>query len=174
MSMQLRPLGSGEEQEALAAHSELLRDDFDFLLDLNPEIGWDQYLQILADQAQGINLRADRVPATFLVAAVDNRIVGRVSIRHYLNEYLAGTGGGHIGYAVRPEFRRQGMATQILKHSLDIAAEVGIRRALLTCDAENVISRKVIEKNGGIYENSAVHPSDSQLKHRFWIPTIRI
>ena len=119
-------------------------------------------------------MRADRVPATFLVAAVDNRIVGRVSIRHYLNEYLAGTGGGHIGYAVRPEFRGQGMATQILKQSLEIAAEVGIKRALLTCDAENVISRKVIEKNGGIYENSVIHPSDSQLKHRFWIPTIRI
>lgn len=108
-TVQLRPLGSGDEQEALAAHHELRSDDFDFLFDCNPKIDWNQYLQILAEQAQGKNLPADRVPATFLVATVENQITGRVSIRHYLNEYLAGTGGGHIGYAVRPEFRRKGM-----------------------------------------------------------------
>ena len=38
------------------------------------------------------------VPATFLVADVDGVLVGRTSIRHELDEFLARE-GGHIGYA---------------------------------------------------------------------------
>jgi predicted acetyltransferase len=63
---------------------------------------------------------ADRVPATFLVADVDGAIVGRVSIRHELNDHLTHF-GGHIGYGVRPAHRRRGYATEILRQSLVIA-----------------------------------------------------
>jgi predicted acetyltransferase len=73
--------------------------------------------------------------STFLFAFVGDRIVGRVSIRHALNSLLERL-GGHIGYAVVPEFRRQGHATEILRQALPIAREkAGIRRVLA-----NVIS----------------------------------
>ncbi|MET8873182.1 hypothetical protein [Nocardia sp. NPDC004604] len=39
------------------------------------------------------------VPATFLIATVNDEIIGRADIRHTLNDYLARR-GGHIGYAV--------------------------------------------------------------------------
>jgi len=57
------------------------------------------------------------VPSTFLFAFDASRIIGRVSIRHELNEFLLRV-GGHIGYVVVPEFRRQGYATAILHQLL--------------------------------------------------------
>ena len=42
---------------------------------------------------------------------------------------------------------------------------MGIDPALITCDATNVASRRVIETNGGIFEDEL----DGIL--RFWVPT---
>ncbi|MFD6812884.1 GNAT family N-acetyltransferase [Enteractinococcus coprophilus] len=44
---------------------------------------------------------------------VDGEIIGRVSTRHKLNEYLLNF-DGHIGYAIAPEFRGRGYTKQIL------------------------------------------------------------
>ena len=112
-----------------------------------------RYLQVLAEHARGENLPPNHVPSTFLFAFAASRIVGRVSIRHELNEFLLRV-GGHIGYAVVPEFRRQGYATAMLRLSLQIAHEtLGIDRVLVTCDDDNVGSIRTIEKNGGVLEN---------------------
>ena len=61
--------------------------------------------------------------------------------------------GGHIGYAVVPKFRGQGIATEILKQSLDYCKENNVQTAgkvLVTCDDDNIGSVKTIENNGGI------------------------
>jgi predicted acetyltransferase len=71
------------------------------------------------------------VPATFLVAEAEGQIVGRVSIRHELNACLAEV-GGHIGYGVRPGFRRRGYATAIMRQSLAVASSIGLERVLVT------------------------------------------
>jgi len=93
-----------------------------------------------------------RVPATFLLAEVDGAIVGRVSIRHELNDYLERF-GGHIGYAVRPAHRRRGYGRAILRQSLDVARSVGLSRVLLTCDDTNAASVRIIESCGGLLED---------------------
>ena len=68
-------------------------------------------------------------PSTFLFGFDGSRIVGRVSIRHELNDFLLRE-GGHIGYVVVPEFRRRGYATAMLRRSLEIARhDLGIDRA---------------------------------------------
>ena len=81
----------------------------------------------------------------FLVAEVAGQLVGRTSIRHELNEFLARE-GGHIGYGVVAEHRHRGYATAILRISLIIARAVGIDRVLVTCDEDNVGSAAVIER----------------------------
>ncbi len=115
----LRPLTVADEHQALQAHEELARDGFDFLLDLRDGDSWDEYLQRLECYRRGLDLPDGYVPATFLVADVGGEVVGRVSIRHELNAWLAEV-GGHIGYGVRPAFRRRGYATEILRQSLAV------------------------------------------------------
>jgi predicted acetyltransferase len=73
--------------------------------------------------------------------------------------------GGHIGYDVRPSARRRGHATEMLRQALRVANELGIDPALITCDVDNVGSRTVIERNGGVLED------ERNGKLRFWAPT---
>src|ERR1700749_2602624 len=132
MERRLRPLGLDDEAQARAAHAELARDDFTFLLDWDGARSWAGYLGTLATLRRGVRLPENRVPPSFLVADVDGQLVGRVSIRHELNHYLAHY-GGHIGYGVRPAWRGRGYATEILRQSLIIARAEGVERALLVC-----------------------------------------
>ncbi|MSZ20077.1 MAG: GNAT family N-acetyltransferase, partial [Actinobacteria bacterium] len=104
----------------------------------------------------------------FLVLEIGGDIVGRVSIRHELNEWLS-TYGGHIGYAVRPEFRRKGYAKLLLGEGLKICSSLGIDHALLTCKDSNFVSAKVIEFAGGVLEN--IVPGPDGLLRRYWAKT---
>ena len=110
------------------------------------------------------------MPSTFLFAFAGTSIVGRVAIRHRLTPDLERL-GGHIGFVVVPECRRQGYATAILRQSLQIAHQkLGLTRVLVTCDDGNVGSVKTIERNGGVLE-SIITGSDGDKKRRYWIAT---
>jgi predicted acetyltransferase len=168
---QLRLPRADEEQEFFRAHRATTPEVANFLHYYSEGMSFREYLDVLADQQRGTNLPPNHVPSTFLFAFVGPRIVGRVSIRHTLNEFLERL-GGHIGYVVVPEFRRKGHATEILRRSLQIARDdLGIRRALLTCDDDNVASIRVIEKNGGQLENTVSDPSLEKPRRRYWIAT---
>ena len=166
--MRLRPLQEADEPAVLQARSELAADAFDFALGYEEGMSWDAYLRRLRDERAGRGLAAGRVPSTFLAAVADGELVGRVSIRHELNEFLTRE-GGHIGFAVRPQFRRRGHATEILGQALVVARSLGIDRVLVTCDEENIGSASVIRRCGGVLE-SVYDPGDgSPRKLRFWI-----
>jgi len=90
--------------------------------------------------------------------------LGRLSIRHRLTQHLREV-GGHIGYMVRPSARRQGHASAMLVAALPVAYRLGIESALVTCDHDNLPSRRVIEKAGGVLEDRR------GVKLRYWVPT---
>lgn len=94
---------------------------------------------------------------------LDGRIfVGRIALRHRLTEALRAA-GGHIGYDVRPSARRRGHATAMLRQVLIEAATLGIADVLVTCDEDNVGSRRVIEACGGQLDDRRGR------KLRYWI-----
>ena len=157
-----------EEEEVLRAHRATSPEVPSFLHYYKEGMLFRHYLEVLAEQEQGLNLPLNHVPSTFLFAFVDNRIVGRASIRHSLNEFLLRV-GGHIGYVVVPEFRRRGYATAILGQSLQVARDkCGLDRVLVTCDDDNLGSIRTIEKNGGALENVVDGPDLDKPKRRYW------
>lgn len=167
----LRPLEPGDETAARAAHKELAPEGFDFLLDLRDAEPWPAYLARLESLRTASDGQDGWVPATFLVAEVAGEIVGRTSVRHRLNPWLA-RWGGHIGYGVRPAFRRRGHATEILRQSLVIARAAGLARALLTCEDDNMASAAVIERCGGMLEAILPAEKGSQPMRRYWIELV--
>ncbi|HEY6527041.1 MAG TPA: GNAT family N-acetyltransferase [Solirubrobacteraceae bacterium] len=168
MDLRLRPLRIDDEDQARAAHAELARDGFAFLLDWESAIPWGTYLEGLGRRRRGLDLSGDRVPAAFLVADVDGELVGRVSIRYALNAFLADF-GGHIGYGVRPGHRGRGYATEILRQSLVIARAEGVDRALVICDEVNVASATVIQRVGGRLEDVRLGADGTTPIARYWI-----
>lgn len=166
--LRLRPLREGDEDEFVAAHHEMAeRDGFVFGLGYEDGMRWQEYLLRLAADRRGELLPDGFVPATFLVAEVDETIVGRTSIRHQLNDFLLRE-SGHIGFGVLPAHRRRGYATEILCQSLVVARALGIDRVLVTCDEGNVASAKTIERCGGVLE-SVVPTGHGRAKQRHWI-----
>ena len=126
------------------------------------------YIRGISDAARGVNLPQGRVPYTTFWLASGRRLIGRSSIRHQLTPDLEHE-GGHIGYDIRPSERRKGYGTLILRLTLDEARRLGISRALLTCDSDNMASAKIIEKNGGKFQDEGVSERSGKLITRYWI-----
>ncbi len=166
----MSPFTAADEVQARSAFLELAADGFTFLLDgYDAELPWADWLARVEAVRCGRDLAPDWVPATFLAARVGTDLVGRVSIRHELNPFLL-RWGGHIGYAVRPHYRRRGYATAMLRASLGVAHDLGLDRVLVTCDDTNLGSAAVIERCGGVLdtlEPRSEHPT----KRRYWVAT---
>jgi predicted acetyltransferase len=104
------------------------------------------------------------VPATELWWVDAATFLGRIAVRHRLTPALLEM-GGHVGYDVRPSARRRGHATEMLRQTLEFAHLMGIDPALITCKVDNIGSRTVIERNGGVLEDERAG------RLRFWVPT---
>jgi predicted acetyltransferase len=165
--LRLRPLSDVDEDQARLAHEELAREGFPFLLDWDPAQPWSHYVRLLRRHHCGIDLRPGWVPGTFLAAVVGVDLVGRVSVRHTLNAYLAEV-GGHIGYGVRPAYRGRGYATEILRQALIVARAEGVDRVLVTCDDTNAASAGAITRCGGVLEDVHVDAGGRPTR-RYWI-----
>jgi predicted acetyltransferase len=132
--------------------------------------GWAQpsvfgsYVRWLCDQALEESPRPEgHVPATTLWWVSGQEYLGRIAIRHRLTPHLRDY-GGHIGYDVRPSARRRGHATAMLAAVLPVAGAMGIDPVLVTCDEDNIGSRKVILANRGVLEDKR------GIKLRYWVP----
>ena len=129
----------------------------------------ERFVERLRQHARGEGLPAGHVPCTFLFAFSEGgELVGRVSIRHTLNEHLSRE-GGHVGYGVLPQHRRRGYAREILRLALFRCRDLGLARVLVTCDDENEGSWRVIEANGGALEGRAPRASGGGLYRRYWV-----
>jgi len=119
------------------------------------------------DFPKGIGIKEGFVPhTTFWLVRDDRKVLGAINIRHTLNDYLARV-GGHIGYGIRPSQRRKGYATEMLRLALPEAKKLGIKRALISCEKNNVGSAKTIIKNGGVFESEVIDKGD--VVQRYWV-----
>jgi predicted acetyltransferase len=96
-------------------------------------------------------------------------VIGFVSLRHELNDWLRRF-GGHIGYAVRPSRRLRGYARAGLALALERSRELGLDRVMLTCDDDNAGSIRTIEGAGGELEDVIDAPEQGHPRvRRYWI-----
>ncbi|MFC7245847.1 GNAT family N-acetyltransferase [Catellatospora aurea] len=128
--------------------------------------GFDAHLEQLALDATEWSARRRRadVPQTTLWWVDGARFLGEIRVRHRLTDELR-RAGGHIGYDLRPSARGQGHGGPMLAAALPVAAGLGIECALLTVEAANTPSRRMIEKAGGLLWQT----EDGRL--RYWLPT---
>ncbi len=117
-----------------------------------------QFKQALADRvrkSQGIGVEEGFVPDSHYWFYAGDQPAGWLKIRHYLTDELREE-GGHIGYALAPAYRGQGLAGKMLELGIEQArSQHRIREILITIKPHNQPSRKVAEKAGAILTNQS-------------------
>ena len=175
MNIEIRELRPEDGEQCAAIHRDMVeQDNFQFLLsDYVQDEDFSSYLERVETYKNWSTVPSGKVPSTFLIAVIDGKVAGRLSIRHELNEWLALV-GGHIGYGVAREFRGQGVATYMLRHGLTFLAELGVDRCFISCLPHNDASRRTIESAGGEFAGLVAHPYEEGAEYRtYWIPTGR-
>lgn len=126
------------------------------------------FVQRLREQADPAKLKTGWVPHWYFWLIDDDEYIGRLILRCELNEHLLQI-GGHMGYQIRPSCRRQGYGRLILKYGLERAKTFGLAKVLLTCDEDNLSSRRIIESHAGMLENIIEVEQWPAKVCRYWI-----
>lgn len=160
------------EESYKAALAELLADEnrnMSTTSDFRPEAEtFPEYIDRLHGYAEGKGLPEGYVADTILwLVEEQGEWLGKISIRHELTEYLRNFGGS-IGYEIRPTQRKKGFGSIILELGLLIAKDMQLPEIIITCDATNIGSKRIIEKNGGQFLEELDEPGSDVAKRRYF------
>ena len=106
-----------------------------------------------------------KVPSTTYWLYVDGKPVGFGSVRHFLTDALREV-GGNIGYGIAPKYRGKGYGKELLRLLLEQANQIGIDKALVTINLNNIASKSVALANGGVI------PGQTDKRMFVWINTV--
>lgn len=167
--MYLKKPSLEEKKEVLAIIKETKEFDqnFEGARDLNTITDYNAWLEKLVKYENPKTCPKHLVPGTTYLAMEGNRVLGVINIRWYLNEALK-KHGGHIGYFIRPSERGKGHGTKMLALALEKVKEKGINKVMITCRKANIVSARVMEKNGGVYDDDYIL-DDNTVYKRYWI-----
>lgn len=129
----------------------------------------DKWLKKIEFDLSEKKVEEGEVPSTIYltIRKSDNKIVGNIQIKHYLNEKLLQY-GGHIRNSIRPSERKKGYATEQIRLGLKKCKELGIGKVLIDSYKNDIASAKSIINNGGILENEVTMPN-GKINQRYWI-----
>lgn len=126
----------------------------------------EEFLQKCVKDMDTENLPEGRVPQTVFWAKKDNKVVGMLKVRHYLNKVTL-VGGGHFAYYVAKEYRGQRYSKQMIKFAVDWLRKHGEKDILVTIYPENIISQKAAMACGFNHEDTIRDNTGNQLM-RYW------
>ncbi len=132
------------------------------------EADFAQFVESLSDHQQGLELPEKMVDYSTYWLTYEDELIGTARLRHRLTDELA-ISYGNIGYDVKPSARAKGFATKLLAMMLQKAGDLGLEKVLLTCEAENPASARVIEKNGGKLLDEVISSATGLPIRRYWI-----
>ncbi|MGF1449230.1 MAG: GNAT family N-acetyltransferase [Opitutales bacterium] len=94
-----------------------------------------------------------------------NQLAGSISLRLGRSEYLR-LYAGQVGYTVEPPFRGQRLAARSLQLILPLARRHGLNPLWVTCNPDNIASRKTCERAGGEFVDIVDVPENTELYQR--------
>lgn len=176
--MELREVTKQDKEKIIEMYDEYMMselipgiDRFEGIRDFEKieKLSFNDWIDDLEKNKYEKNLPESYSPHTLYLAINDNnKIVCAIGIRWKQVPVLMAF-GGLIGYSVRPSQRGKGYASEMLKLALDKFKNTNIENILITCKDFNIASKKVIEKNGGIFENTYSNDDDGYTYLRYWI-----
>ena len=134
----------------------------------------DEYIKSLRDAERGIGLPKGYVPGTTFWLMDDDNWVGSFTIRHRLTPHLMQE-GGHIAGNISPKYRGKYSSFIGAKLILAAAHKMGLKRVLITCDANNSASYRAITGLMRLYGGEQMPDSivKGHPEHRVWVNTTK-
>lgn len=126
-------------------------------------------LRRLDDFAQGVNLPEGFVPSSTFWLVHGDELVGVSNLRHVLNDRIREI-GGHIGLGIRPSRRGRGLGNVLLALTIAEARRRGIDPIHVHCHKHNVVSARMINRNGGVLESEIAEPGSEEIIQRWRVP----
>lgn len=176
--MKLREPTKQDKEKIIEMYNEYMKseliqgiDRFEGIRDFEKleNLDFNEWIEDLEKNKHEENLPASYSPHTLYLALNDSEeIVGSIGLRWKQVPVLM-TFGGLIGYSVRPSQRGKGYASEMLKLALKKFKGTSIDNILITCKDFNLASKKVIEKNGGVFENTYINNDEGYTYLRYWI-----
>lgn len=145
---------------------EWLKETEDFALGRNLPDGYVPASQYILFRKHSEN-KHDELKTEAAEFEAGDKILAMLQLRHKLSDHLLKF-GGHIGYSVHVDERQKGYGSLILELVLDEALDLGIDKLLVTCNSDNLASKKVILNNDGKYESS-LQEDNGRTVERYWI-----
>jgi tagatose 1,6-diphosphate aldolase len=129
--------------------------DFDYLTD--GEIDLKIVEKTLAKEEKGY------VPAYKYRITLHNQdeSIGEIDIRIGYNENTYY--GGHIGYGIEEPYRGNSYAAKACKIIMQVAVSHGMDKLIITCDPDNIASRRTCEKAGLMLKVIADLPEHNEM-----------
>ena len=167
MEIRLELPSKEREEEALGYKKEFEKSEENLSGDggLGTAEDYEAWVQRRKDSHNKISFPDGFVPAStyFVIRESDDRMIGMIDLRHYLNDWLKETWNGHIGYSVSPSERRKGYATEMLRLALKEYEKMGVDSVIVGCDEDNIGSKKTILKCGGKLVNESMQDGKAHL-----------
>ena len=160
-----------DEEQIIGMKKEIEEYDgnFEGLSDIQRIQNFNDFLTDLERKKHEETVNANFSPQTMFGFFVDGKLVGGFVLRHDISKGALINHGGNIGYFIRPSERKKGYGTEMLKSALEKAKDIGLDKIMVSCRKENIASAKVIESNGGIFENERYDDVKGETYRRYWI-----
>ena len=114
------------------------------------QLSFDDWMDLVKKNENIETVSKDWAVSSVFFLMLESKIIGITEIRHELTTPFLQEYAGHIGYSIRPSFRKKGYGTKLLSLAIDYCKEIGLKEIRLGCYCENIASIGVIEKNSGI------------------------
>lgn len=131
-------------------------------LELQPLQLADAELELVLISSEPGDPTRNRVPAYNFEMRVDGERVGSISLRLGRTEFIE-LYAGHIGYGVDYPYRGHHYAARACRLLFPIAKQRGYSVLWITCNPENVASRRTCERAGGQLVDIVDLPPDTDM-----------
>ncbi len=126
------------------------------------ETDFEGYLSTYDDLSRGIGVEKGWAPtSSFWLIDEREEMIGAIRIRHHVNSTEL-EAAGHIGYEIRSDSQGRGYGKILLRLGLDQAKKMGLSEVLITCDADNGASKRLIESVGGVFLKELPDPDSGE------------
>lgn len=133
---------------------------------LSPDKLIDNDLELILKQTTPADPAKGYVPAYKfkMINTINQAEMGYIDLRIGENENIKY--GGHVGYGVDEKFRGHHYAARSIKLLLPFAKQHGMRELWITCNPDNIASRKTCELAGGELVEIVDLPEDNEMYQR--------